>query len=194
MKKGLIIAGIIAVIAIILYSSIKGTYNTMAAKDEAVTAAWAQVQNVYQRRADLIPNLVNTVKAYAAHEKETLEGVIEARAKATSVNISPSDPQSLQQFQQSQDRLGSALSRLMVVVEKYPDLKASQNFLDLQAQLEGTENRITVERRKFNETAQDFNTYIRSFPRNIYANIFNFERKAYFQAQAGAEKAPEVQF
>ena len=194
MKKGLIITGIIVVIAIILYSSIKGTYNTMVGKDESVTAAWAQVQNVYQRRADLIPNLVNTVKGYAAHEKETLEGVVEARAKATSVNVNPSDPQSLQQFQQSQDQLGSALSRLMVVVEKYPDLKANQNFLDLQAQLEGTENRITVERQKFNEAAQDFNTYIRSFPRNIYANIFNFERKTYFQAQTGAEHAPEVQF
>lgn len=194
MKKGLVITGIIVIIAIILYSSIKGTYNTMVGKDESVTAAWAQVQNVYQRRADLIPNLVNTVKGYAAHEKETLEGVVEARAKATSVNVNPSDPQSLQQFQQSQDRLGSALSRLMVVVEKYPDLKANQNFLDLQAQLEGTENRITVERQKFNEAAQDFNTYIRSFPRNIYANIFNFERKAYFQSRAGAEQAPEVQF
>lgn len=194
MKKGLVITGIIVIIAIILYSSIKGTYNTMVGKDESVTAAWAQVQNVYQRRADLIPNLVNTVKGYAAHEKETLEGVVEARAKATSVNVNPSDPQSLQQFQQSQDQLGSALSRLMVVVEKYPDLKANQNFLDLQAQLEGTENRITVERQKFNEAAQDFNTYIRSFPRNIYANIFNFERKAYFQSRAGAEQAPEVQF
>lgn len=194
MKKGLIITGIIVVIAIILYSSIKGTYNSMVGKDESVTAAWAQVQNVYQRRADLIPNLVNTVKGYAAHEKETLEGVVEARAKATSVNVNLSDPQSLQQLQQSQDQLGSALSRLMVVVEKYPDLKANQNFLDLQAQLEGTENRITVERQKFNEAAQDFNTYIRSFPRNIYASIFNFERKAYFQSQAGAEKAPEVQF
>ena len=194
MKKGLVITGIIVIIAIIIYSSIKGTYNTMVGKDESVTAAWAQVQNVYQRRADLIPNLVNTVKGYAAHEKETLEGVVEARAKATSVNVNPSDPQSLQQFQQSQDQLGSALSRLMVVVEKYPDLKANQNFLDLQAQLEGTENRITVERQKFNEAAQDFNTYIRSFPRNIYANIFNFERKAYFQARAGAEQAPEVQF
>jgi LemA protein len=194
MKKSLIITGIIVVIAIIIYYSIKGTYNSMVTKDEAVTAAWAQVQNVYQRRADLIPNLVNTVKGYAAHEKETLEGVIEARAKATSANINLSDPQSLQQFQQSQDRLSSALSRLMVVVEKYPDLKASQNFMDLQAQLEGTENRISVERQKFNETAQNFNTYIRSFPHNIYASIFHFEKKAYFQAQAGAEKAPEVQF
>ncbi|MDR1611126.1 MAG: LemA family protein [Candidatus Symbiothrix sp.] len=194
MKKGLIILGIIVVIAIILYSSIKGTYNSMVTKDEAVDAAWAQVENAYQRRADLIPNLVNTVKGYAAHEKETLEGVIEARAKATAVNINPSDPQSLQQFQQSQEQLSSALSRLMVVVEQYPDLKANQNFLDLQAQLEGTENRISVERQKFNESARDFNTYIRSFPRNIYASVFNFEKKAYFQAQAGAEKAPEVKF
>jgi len=194
MKKGLIILGIIVVIAIILYSSIKGTYNSMVTKDEAVTAAWAQVENAYQRRADLIPNLVNTVKGYATHEKETLEGVIEARAKATAVNINPSDPKAMQQFQQSQDQLSSALSRLMVVVEQYPDLKANQNFLDLQAQLEGTENRITVERQKFNQAAQDFNTYIRSFPRNIYASIFNFQTKAYFQAQAGAEKAPEVKF
>jgi LemA protein len=194
MKKSLIIVGIIVIVAIILYSSVKGTYNTMVTKDEAVTAAWAQVENAYQRRADLIPNLVNTVKGYATHERETLEGVIEARAKATAVNINPSDPQALQQFQQSQDQLSSALSRLMVVVEQYPDLKANQNFLDLQAQLEGTENRISVERQKFNETAQDFNTYIRSFPRNIYASIFNFEKKAYFQAQAGAEKAPEVKF
>lgn len=194
MKKSLIIVGIIVVVAIILYSSVKGTYNSMVTKDEAVSAAWAQVENTYQRRADLIPNLVNTVKGYAAHEKETLEGVVEARAKATAVNINPSDPQSFQQFQQSQDQLSSALSRLMVVAEQYPDLKANQNFLDLQAQLEGTENRIAVERHKFNEKAQDFNTYIRSFPRNIYASIFNFEKKAYFQAQAGAEKAPEVKF
>jgi len=194
MKKGLIIIGIIVVIAIILYTSIKGTYNSMVTKDEAVSAAWAQVENAYQRRADLIPNLVNTVKGYATHEQGTLEGVVEARAKATAVNINPSDPKALQQFQQSQDQLSSALSRLMVVVENYPDLKANQNFLDLQAQLEGTENRITVERQKFNQAAQDFNTYIRSFPRNIYASIFNFQTKAYFQAQAGAEKAPEVKF
>jgi LemA protein len=194
MKKGLIIVGIIVVIAIILYTSIKGTYNSMVTKDEAVNSAWAQVENAYQRRADLIPNLVNTVKGYATHEKETLEGVIEARAKATAVNVNASDPQSLQQFQQSQDQLSSALSRLMVVVEQYPDLKANQNFLDLQAQLEGTENRISVERQKFNQSAQEFNTYIRTFPRNIYASIFNFQPKAYFQAQAGAEKAPEVKF
>ena len=194
MKKGLIIIGIIVVLAIFLYSSIKGTYNSMVTKDEAVTAAWAQVENAYQRRADLIPNLVNTVKGYAAHERETLEGVIEARSKATAVNINPSDPQSLQQYQQSQDQLSSALSRLMVVVERYPDLKANQNFLDLQAQLEGTENRISVERQRFNQAAQDYNTYIRSFPRNIFASIFNFQTKAYYQAQPGSEKAPEVQF
>ena len=194
MKKGLIIIGIIVVVAIILYSSFKGTYNSMVTKDEAVSTAWAQVENAYQRRADLIPNLVNTVKGYATHEQGTLEGVVEARAKATAVNINPSDPQALQQFQQSQDQLSSALSRLMVVVEQYPDLKANQNFLDLQAQLEGTENRISVERNKFNVAAQDFNTYIRSFPNNIYASIFKFQPKAYFQAQAGAEKAPEVKF
>lgn len=164
--------------------------------DEAVNADWAQVENVYQRRADLIPNLVNTVKGYAAHEKETLEGVIEARSKATSVNINPENmsPQALQQFQGAQDGLSSALSRLMVVVERYPELKANQNFLDLQAQLEGTENRITVERRKFNQSAQALNTYIRKFPKNIYANIFGFEKRAYFEAAAGTEKAPEVQF
>lgn len=196
MKKTWIILAVIAVIAVVIYSSVKGTYNTMVTMDEGVSASWAQVENVYQRRADLIPNLVNTVKGYASHERETLEGVIEARAKATSVNLNADNlnPEALQQFQQAQDGLSSALSRLMVVVERYPDLKANQNFLDLQAQLEGTENRITVERRKFNETAQAFNTYVRSFPKNIYANIFGFEKKAYFSAEAGAEKAPEVNF
>jgi LemA protein len=168
----------------------------MVSLEEGVTAQWSQVENVYQRRADLIPNLVNTVKGYAAHEKETLQGVIEARAKATSVNISPENlnAQSLQQFQEAQSGLSSALSRLMVVVEKYPDLKANQNFLDLQAQLEGTENRIAVERRRFNETAQNYNTTIRKFPKNIMANIFGFEKKNYFEAEKGAEKAPTVQF
>ncbi|RKD87756.1 LemA family protein [Mangrovibacterium diazotrophicum] len=196
MKKSWIILAVIAVVVIFIYSSFKGTYNTMVQKDEEVSASWAQVENVYQRRADLIPNLVNTVKGYATHEQETLEGVIEARSKATSVNLNADnlDAQSLQQFQQAQDGLSSALSRLMVVVERYPDLKANQNFLDLQAQLEGTENRITVERRKFNESAQGFNTYIRSFPKNIYANMFGFEKKAYFTAEQGAEKAPVVNF
>lgn len=196
MKKTWIILGIIAVVIILIYSSVKGTYNSMVTMDEGVSASWAQVENVYQRRADLIPNLVNTVKGYAAHEQETLQSVIEARSKATSVTIDPNnmDPQSLQQFQAAQDGLSSALSRLMVVVERYPDLKANQNFLDLQAQLEGTENRIAVERRKFNESARAFNTYIRKFPKNIYASVFNFEAKAYFEAEKGAEKAPEVTF
>ncbi len=196
MKKTWIILAVIAVVVLLIYSSVKGTYNNMVTQDEAVNANWAQVENVYQRRADLIPNLVNTVKGYAAHEQETLEGVIEARSKATAVNVKPEnlDAQSLQQFQQAQSGLSSALSRLMVVVERYPDLKANQNFLDLQAQLEGTENRITVERRKFNESARAFNTYIRTFPKNIYANLFGFDKKAYFEAEQGAEKAPEVSF
>ncbi len=196
MKKIWIILAVVAVVIFIMYSSVKGTYNTMVLRDEAVDASWAQVENVYQRRADLIPNLVNTVKGYASHERETLEGVIEARSKATSVNVNPENlnEESLQQFQQAQAGLSSALSRLMVVVERYPDLKANQSFLDLQAQLEGTENRIAVERRKFNESAQSFNTYIRTFPKNIYANLFGFEKKAYFEAEQGAEKAPEVTF
>ncbi|MDR1738327.1 MAG: LemA family protein [Candidatus Symbiothrix sp.] len=196
MKKIWIVLGIIALIAIILYVAFKGTYNKMVEKDEAVTAAWAQVENVYQRRADLIPNLVNTVKGYAAHEQETLQSVVEARAKATSVTIDPSNlnATSIAQFQAAQDGLSSALSRLLVSVEQYPDLKANQNFLDLQAQLEGTENRIAVERQKFNETAREYNTYIRRFPQNIFASLFNFEKKAYFEAQSGAEKAPEVHF
>ncbi|WP_339734181.1 LemA family protein [uncultured Sunxiuqinia sp.] len=196
MKKTWIILAVVAVVILIMYSSVKGTYNTMVSRDEAVDASWAQVENVYQRRADLIPNLVNTVKGYASHERETLEGVIEARSKATSVNVNPENlnEESLQQFQQAQAGLSSALSRLMVVVERYPDLKANQSFLDLQAQLEGTENRITVERRKFNESAQSFNTYIRTFPKNIYANLFGFDKKAYFEADQGAERAPEVSF
>lgn len=196
MKKTWIILGIIVVVIIIIYSSVKGTYNSMVTMDEGVSASWAQVENVYQRRADLIPNLVNTVKGYAAHEQQTLQSVIEARSKATSVNIDPTnmDPQALQQFQAAQDGLSSALGRLMVVVERYPDLKANQNFMDLQAQLEGTENRIAVERKKFNDSARAFNTYIRKFPKNIYANVFNFEPKAYFEAEKGAEKAPEVNF
>jgi len=171
-------------------------YNTMVDMDEQVTSSWAQVENVYQRRADLIPNLVNTVKGYAAHEQETLTGVIEARSKATSVNIDPSklSPQAIQQFSQAQSGLSSALSKLMVVVEKYPDLKANQNFRDLQVQLESTENRIAVERRRFNDTTKNYNAYIRKFPRVIYAGWFGFEKKNYFEAQQGAEKAPEVQF
>ena len=168
----------------------------MVTMQEGVTAQWSQVENVYQRRSDLIPNLVNTVKGYADFEKETLTQVIEARAKATAVNINPDklDAQSLQNFQNAQSGLSSALSKLMVVVEKYPELKANQGFLDLQAQLEGTENRITVERQKFNQTAQTYNTFIRTFPKNIFAGMFGFEKKAYFESEKGAEKAPQVKF
>lgn len=186
--------GLLVVMAAFLLSSCG--YNKMVEMDEQVTSQWAQVENVYQRRADLIPNLVNTVKGYAAHEQETLEGVIEARSKATSVNIDPAKltPESIQQFNQAQEGLSSALSRLMVVVERYPDLKANQSFLDLQAQLEGTENRITVERMKFNQTTQTYNAYIRKFPQVIYSGWFGFDKKSYFEAQQGAEKAPEVKF
>jgi LemA protein len=196
MKKTWIVLAVIAVLLLLAYSSVKSSYNNMVTKQEGVTAQWSQVENVYQRRSDLIPNLVSTVKGYADFEKETLTQVIEARAKATSVNINPDklDAQSLQNFQNAQSGLSSALSKLMVVVEKYPDLKANQGFLDLQAQLEGTENRITVERMKFNQTAQAYNTFIRTFPKNIFAGMFGFEKKAYFEAEKGAEKAPKVVF
>lgn len=188
--------GIILITAVGVYKFGKNSYNNMVAMDEGVSAQWSQVENVYQRRADLIPNLVNTVKGYAAHERETLDAVISARAKATQVTIDPSklDAAALQNFQEAQSGLSSALGRLMVVMEQYPDLKANQNFRDLLAQLEGTENRIAVERRKFNETAQAYNTFIRKFPQTLIANMFGFEKKAYFEAEKGAEKAPEVQF
>jgi LemA protein len=171
-------------------------YNSMVQKEEAVTSQWAQVQNVYQRRADLIPNLVNTVKGYANFEKSTLTDVIEARAKATSINIDASklNEKTLKEFQAAQDGLKGSLSRLMVAVERYPDLKANQNFLELQAQLEGTENRITVERMKFNEATQDFNAYIRQFPQIMFSKMFGFKEKPYFQAAESAQKAPEVKF
>lgn len=188
----LILVGIFVVLA--LFSGCG--YNSMVKLDEQVSGQWAQVENVYQRRSDLIPNLVNTVKGYANFEKDVLMGVTEARAKATSVNVDPSKltPESIQQFQQAQGQLSSALSKLLVVVEKYPDLKANQNFLELQAQLEGTENRITVERNRFNEVTQQYNTKIRTFPNNITAAMFGFEKKGYFEAESGAEKAPEVKF
>lgn len=171
-------------------------YNTMVASREKVSSQWAQVENAYQRRADLVPNLVATVKGYADFEKETLTAVVEARAKATSINIDPSklNASSIEQFQSAQDGLSSALARLMVVVEKYPDLKANQNFLEFQAQLEGTENRISVERRKFNEAAQSYNTLIKEIPQVIYAGAFGFEEADYFQAKKGAEDAPKVEF
>lgn len=171
-------------------------YNTMVQKEEQVSGAWSQVENQYQRRADLIPNLVNTVKGAADFEKSTLTQVIEARAKATSIQVDPSelDPNQIQQYQQAQEQLSGALSRLLVTVERYPELKANQNFMELQAQLEGTENRIAVERNRFNETVQDYNAYIRKFPQNLIAGLFDFERKGYFESQAGAEQAPTVEF
>jgi len=195
-SKGWIILIVVVAIIVILVGWGTGIYNKMVAQDENVGKAWANVENVYQRRADLIPNLVATVKGVADFEKSTLTDVIEARAKATSVTIDPKNlnAQSIQQFQAAQDGLSSALSRLMVVVERYPELKATQNFLELQAQLEGTENRISVERMKFNETVQTYNTYIRSFPAAIFAGVFRFEKKTPFEAQEGAEVAPKVEF
>lgn len=196
MKKGLIITIVIALIFMGGCSTIVGKYNGMVSKDEAVKTAWGQVENVYQRRADLIPNLVNTVKGYAAHEQGTFTAVIEARSKATSITIDPSKatPAQLKAFNDAQGELSSALSRLMVVVEQYPNLKANENFMALQSQLEGTENRIAVERKRFNEVAQDYNTYIRRFPNNILAGMFGFQSKAYFEAEEGAKKAPKVEF
>jgi LemA protein len=196
MKKSWIVIIIIVLIGFLTYSWVKGTYNNMITLGESVDKQWADVENVYQRRADLIPNLVSTVKGYASHEKETLEGVINARAKATSTTINAGElsPDKIAAFQQAQDGLSSALSKLMVVVERYPELKANQNFLELQAQLEGTENRIAVERRKFNESARSYNTYIKLFPKNMLANMFGFEKKPYFEAQKGAETAPKVEF
>ena len=196
LSKGLITLLVVLGAVLLVFLWAKNSYNSMVTKEEGVTSAWAQVENVYQRRADLIPNLVATVKGYAAHEQETLEGVVNARAKATQTTIDPTNltEESMKQFQAAQGELGSALQRLMVVVERYPDLKANQSFLELQAQLEGSENRITVERQKFNETARAYNTYIRQFPKNILSGIFGFERKAYFEAAEGAETAPKVEF
>ncbi len=187
---------VVGVLALILVLWSFRSYNRLVSKDEAVEGAWAQVENVYQRRADLIPNLVNTVKGYADFEKETLTGVIEARSKATAINIDPTNlsPAAIGQFQQAQEGLSSALSRLLVTVERYPDLKANQNFLELQSQLEGTENRIAVERKRFNEIVQDFNSSIRRIPGSIVASIAGLERKGYFEATEGADEVPEVKF
>lgn len=196
MKKGLITLIVVVVVVIIIYSWAKSTYNGMVTKEEAVESAWSQVENVYQRRADLVPNLVATVKGYAAHEQETLESVVSARAKATQTTVDAStlDEESIKKYQQAQGELGSAIGRLLMITENYPDLKANENFLELQAQLEGTENRITVERQKFNETAKEYNTTIRKFPATIFASIFGFERKPYFEAAEGADVAPKVEF
>ncbi len=199
MNKGiLIIIGVVAVI-VFIFAVFTGRYNNMVTLQEAVDGQWGNVENVYQRRADLIPNLVNTVKGYAEHERETLEAVIKARASATAIQaeITPEalkDPATLQRFQAAQDQLGGALSRLLVAVERYPDLKANQNFLDLQAQLEGTENRIAVERRRFNDAVRSYNTVIRRFPSNLVAGMFGFGSRTYFESAAGADKVPEVQF
>lgn len=197
MKKGCLIPIIIVVfLAIILFSWGSKVYNGMVTMQENVTSQWGNVETQYQRRADLIPNFVNTVKGAATFEQSTLTQVIEARAKATQVKIDPTNmtPEALQQFQQAQGELSSALGRLMVVVEKYPELKATQNFRDLQVELEGTENRISVERRRFNEVAKTYNTYIRRFPQSFLAGMFGFRSKPYFEAMEGSEKAPEVKF
>ena len=192
MKK--IVLNIIGFFALLSLSSCG--YNSMVKLDEQVTSQWAQVENVYQRRADLIPNLVNSVKGAANFEKETLTQVIEARAKATSVNVDPTKltPESIAQFQAAQGAISQSLGRLLATVEAYPELKANQNFLELQAQLEGSENRITVERQKFNTVTQEYNSSIRTFPNNLTAGMFGFKTKGYFQAEAGANKAPKVEF
>ena len=193
MKKSTIIT--IVVVAIVAIWALTG-YNGLVKADEAVSTAWSNVENQYQRRADLIPNLVNTVKGYASHEKETLDAVVAARTRATQVTVDAENltPEKLQEFQKAQGEVGSALGRLLAITEAYPDLKANSNFLELQAQLEGTENRISVERRNFNEVAKSYNTSIRTFPRNLLAGIFGFEKRPYFEAQEGADKAPVVQF
>lgn len=193
MKKSTIIT--IVVVAVVAIWGITG-YNGLVKADEAVSTAWSNVENQYQRRADLIPNLVNTVKGYASHEKETLDAVVSARARATQVTVDADNmtPEKLQEFQKAQGEVGAALGRLLAITEAYPDLKANRNFLELQAQLEGTENRISVERRNFNETAKSYNTSIRTFPKNMLAGMFGFEKRPYFEAQEGAAQAPVVQF
>ena len=196
MKKGLVALIVVAVLVLGGFIWVKNVYNQIVVSDEYVQSTWSQVENVYQRRADLIPNLVSTVKGYAAHESETLENVVAARAKATQVTVDPSDltPEALARFNEAQDGLSAALGRLLMIQESYPELKANQNFLELQAQLEGTENRIATERMKFNDAVKAFNTGIRRFPDNIVASMFGFEKKGYFEAKAGADVAPVVEF
>ncbi len=200
MKRGCLLGIIIGVVILLFVIGFISwgvrQYNQMVTKQEAVTSQWGNVETQYQRRMDLIPNFVNTVKGAANFEQQTLTQVIEARAKATSVNVTADNlnEQTMAQFQQAQGEISSALARLMVVVEKYPELKATQNFRDLQVELEGTENRISTERRKFNEVAQDYNTYIKKFPQSFIAGMFNFDAKPYFKSEEGAEIAPEVTF
>jgi LemA protein len=198
MSKGIGCAVAVVVLAIVVALALAGVYNNLVAIGQGVDAQWAQVENVYQRRADLIPNLVATVQGSAQFEQDTLRAVIEARASVGKVQVDGgqlvNSPEAFSKWQAAQDGLTSALSRLLVVVERYPDLKANQNFRDLQAQLEGTENRISVERMRFNETAQAYNTARLRFPAVLLANLMGFKEKAYFKAQAGAEQAPKVQF
>ena len=193
MKKSTL--GIIAVVAIVVIWAISG-YNSLVTLDEKVSTSWSNVETQYQRRADLIPNLVSTVKGYASHEKETLQGVIEARSKATSIKVDADNltPEKLAEYQKAQGDVTSSLGKLLAITENYPDLKANQNFLELQAQLEGTENRINVARMEFNKTAQELNTTIRRFPKNILASLFGIDKRAYFEAAEGAEQAPKVEF
>ncbi|MCQ2065636.1 MAG: LemA family protein [Bacteroidaceae bacterium] len=191
-KTGIII---VAAIAVLVIWGIK-LNNSMVSMEEGVTEAWSNVENAYQRRADLIPNLVATVKGYAEHESKTLQDVTEARAKATSISVNAESmtAEELKAYQEAQNQVGGALGRLIAIGESYPDLKANQNFLELQSQLEGTENRINVERRNFNEAAKKYNTYIRKFPNSIIAGMRDFEKKPYFEAEEGSEKAPKVEF
>ncbi|MGM0547126.1 MAG: LemA family protein [Bacteroidota bacterium] len=186
----------LGVIALLVFMGI-GKYNTLVEQEQDVEQSWAQVENQYQRRADLVPNLVNTVKGAADFEQETLTEVTEARSRASSIQVSAddlNDPQKVQQFQQAQEQLSGALSRMLVTVEKYPELKANQNFRDLQVQLEGTENRISTERQRFNETVQGYNTTVKQFPNNLFAGVFGFGEKAFFEADEGAEEVPDVNF
>ena len=196
MKKWLIPVIVIAIIGFWAFSKATGFYNTAIVKKEDATGQWSKVESAYQRRADLIPNLVATVKGYAEHEKGTLEAVIKARAAATQTKIDPSNitPEQLAKFQQAQQGLSGALSRLLVSVERYPELKANQNFLELQSQLEGTENRIKVERDRFNDKVKEYNKYIKVFPNNFFAGWFGMKEMGYFKSDAGSEKAPKVQF
>ena len=192
-KKALII--IIAVLAVIVIWGVSG-YNSLVSNEETVKSAWSQVENVYQRRLDLIPNLVSTVKGYASHEKETLESVVEARTKATRISVNPEDltEENIAAFQKAQGEIGTALGRLLAITENYPDLKANQNFMELQAELAGTENRISTERRKYNEAARHYNTMVRRFPKNLLASMFGFGQKGYFEADETASQAPKVEF
>lgn len=196
MKKTYIVWAVVALVVLILIAVPWTSYNSMVTNQETVTTAWSNVESQYQRRADLIPNLVNTVKGYATHERETLEGVMNARAKATQVTVDPTQltPEKLQQFQQAQGQLSMALGRLMMVAENYPNLKANENFSELQAQLEGTENRINESRRLYNEAVQVYNVGIRRFPAVIFARMFGFEPQTKFEADKATEKAPEVKF